>query len=157
MKALPAFLSTGLLALLVYLAYMMDQWVGVMAFTWPYLLFCLISAAVIGGAWIPWLGKRAYLAGLVAFALLSVHMLMPPPSERILRSASLKLVPGTHEEAIQGILAEEYDGTAYSMPEITREADRVHVSLIYHEPGNCTALVLHLEDGKVVGSEYMPD
>ena len=157
MRAIPALLSTASFGMILYLAYMMDQWVGVMAFTLPYLLFCLVAAAITAGCWIPLLNKRAYVVALVAFSLLAVNLLLPPPSERILRSASLRLVPGTDADTIQQVLKEEYDGSAYSMPSITEEPDRVFVSLLNHEPGNCTALIIHLEEGVVVGCEYSAD
>ena len=157
MKVFPAVLSIVLLGIFSYLAYGFDQWVGMMAYTLPYLIFCLIAAAVIGAAWIPLLNKRAYVAGLVAFAALSVHLLLPPPSERILRSALMQMPAGTSADSIEGIVQEAYKGSPYSLPEITRETNRIHVSLIHQEPGNCTSLTIHLKDGRVVGSEYVPD
>ena len=157
MKVLPAILSTLLFGLLLFMAYMLDQWVGVMAFTWSYLLFCVISAVVVAGAWIPLLNKRAWMAGIVVFSLLAVNLLLPPPSERILRSASFRLVPGTSADSVSQVLKDEYDGSAYSLPSITEESDRIHVSLMSQEPGNCTALIILVEEGVVVGCEYSAD
>ena len=157
MRAIPALLSTASFGMILYLAYMMDQWVGVMAFTWQYLVFCLVVAMIVGATWIPLLNKLACIAVVVAFALLAVNLLLPPPSERILRSASIRLAPGDSAESIHQVLQEAYDGSDYGLPTITEEPDRIFVSLISQEPGNCTALIIHLKDDMMVSSEYLAD
>ena len=126
-RAIPAILSTVSFGMVLYLAYMMDQWVGVMAFTLPYLLFCLIGAAVTAGCWIPLLKKRAYVVALVAFALLAVNLLLPPPSERILRSASLRIPLGSSADSVESVVTAEYQGSRYRLPTITREPERIFV------------------------------
>ena len=157
LKIIPAALSVVLLSLVTYLAYGFDQWIGMMAYTWAYLLFCVIAAIVIGAAWMPLLNKRAGIAALVAFATLAVHLVMPPPSERILRSALFEMPVGTSAQSIQGIVQKQYDGSQYKMPQISRDEERIYVSLINQEPGNCTGLTIHLRDEKVIRTEYMAD
>ena len=39
-----------LVALVAYIAYVADQWLGVVAFTYRYLLFCLIASLASGAA-----------------------------------------------------------------------------------------------------------
>ena len=40
-----------LVALVAYFAYVADQWLGVVAFTYRYLLFCVITSLVLGSVW----------------------------------------------------------------------------------------------------------
>src|SRR5210317_2074698 len=93
MKTLLAVISAILLAILSYFAYMFDQWLGIVAFTFPYLLFCTITALLFWAAWFPILRKPALVVGLAVFCILAANFLLPPPSERILRSVLLKLPP----------------------------------------------------------------
>ena len=157
MKTVLAILSVIMLAILGYFAYGLDQWLGIVAFTYPYLLFCAISALLFWVAWFPILRKRSAVVGLAVFAILSANFLLPPPSERILRSVLLRLPPGTTSDSIEEIVAEEYDGSGYVLPRITREDTRVHVSLLSQQSRNCTALILRTKDGAVVSSEYSAD
>ncbi len=157
MKTLLAILTVILLAILGYFAYGLDQWLGIVAFTYQYLLFCAISALLFWVAWFPILRKRSWAAGLAVFAILASNFLLPPPPERILRSVLLRLPPGTSSDSIERVVAEEYDGSEYVLPQITRENTRVHVSLLSQRSGNCTALIFKTEDGVVVSSEYSAD
>ncbi len=157
MKNILAILSVILLAILGYFAYGLDQWLGIVAFTYPYLLFCAISGLLFWGAWFPILKKRASLVGLAVFAILTANFLLPPPSERILRSVLLRLPPGTSSDSIERIVEEEYDGSGYVLPQITRDDTRIHVSLLSQRSGNCTALIIKTDDGVVVSSEYSAD
>lgn len=157
MKILLTTLSVILLAVLCFFAYGLDQWLGIVACTWPYLLFCTISALLFWGAWFPILRKHSLVVGLAVFSILSANFLLPPPSERILRSVLLKIHPGTSSDSIQAIVEQEYEGSGYPLPRITREDSRIHVSLLSQEPGNCTALILNTKDGAVISSEYSAD
>ena len=157
MKILLAVLSAILLAILDIFAYGLDQWLGIMALTYPYLLFCAIIALLYWAMWIPILRKRALVVGLAVFAILSVNLLLPPPSERILRSVLLRIPSGTRSDAIEEIVRHEYDGSGYVLPQITKENNRVHVSLLSQQSGNCTALIIRTHDGIIVSSEYSAD
>lgn len=158
MKLLFAVLSAILLAILGYLAYELDQWLGVVAFTLPYLTFCAITGLLYWAAWFRILRRGAILVGLAVCAILSANFLLPPPSERILRSVLLRLPPGTSSGSIQKVVAEEYEGTGYALPQITIEATRVHItSLSSQRSGNCTALILQIKDDVVVSAEYSED
>ena len=157
MKTILAVLSAILLAVLGFFAYGLDQWLGIVAFTYPYLLFCATTALLFWLAWIPILKKRAFLVGLSVFAILSVKFLLPPPSERILRSVLLKIQPGASADSIETIVKEAYDGSGYVLPRITREDARIYVSLLSQQSGNCTALILRTKDGVVVSGEYSAD
>lgn len=156
-KTVLAILSVILLAILGYFAYGLDQWLGVVAFTYRYLLFCAISALLFWAAWLPVLRKRAFVVGLAVFAILSAHFLLPPPSERILRSVLLRIPPGTNADSIETIVQEEYEGSGYVLPQITREDTRIHVSLVSQRSGNCTALIIKTEEGVVISNEYSAD
>ncbi|MGA0845523.1 MAG: hypothetical protein ACO3RV_03210 [Luteolibacter sp.] len=157
MKTLSAVLSTILMALVAYLAWSLDQWVGIVAYTVPYLLFCAIAALFFWAAWYPMLKKRAVLVGFSAFAILAANFVLPPPSERILRSVLLKLPPGTDAQSIESIVGEEYERSGYTLPRITREDSRIHVSLMSQQLGNCTSLLIQTDNGVVVNSKYSAD
>ena len=157
MKILPAVLSVTLFILIAFLTYAMDQWLGVAAFTMPYLLFCMLIALIVGAAWMPLLEKRACVAALAAFCLLSLVAFLNQPAERVLRSAMIRMPARTNADLIEGIVARQYEGTGYTMPQITREAERVDVSLANQEPGNSTGLIIHIKNGKVTGSVFVPD
>lgn len=157
MTTLLAVLSAILLTILGFLAYRLDQWLGIVAFTYPYLLFCAIVALLYWAAWVPILKKHAFVVGFAVFAILSANFLLPPPSERLLRSVLLRIPPGTNSDSIDKIVEEEYDGSGYVLPKNTREDTRVYVSLLSQRSGNCTALIINTEEGVVVRSEYSAD
>jgi len=56
-----------LVALVAYIAYVAAQWLGVVAFTYRYLLFCLIASLALGAAWFAMFRKHARLVGLGIF------------------------------------------------------------------------------------------
>ena len=146
-----------LLAVLAYFAYALDQWLGIVAFTYPYLIFCMIAALLFWAAWFPILKKRAIVVGLAVFAVLAANFLLPPPSERLLRSVLLKIPPGTKVDSIEKFAKGEYDGSGYILPSIAREDSRVHVSLLSQQSGNCTALIFTAENGVVISGEFSAD
>ena len=157
MKILLTIISIALLGMLSYLVWGFDQWLGIVAYTLPYLLFCVATGLLFWGAWLPVLQKRAVIVGSLVFAMLAVNFVLPPPSERILRSVLLRVTPGTNVDAVEGIVEDAYDGSSYKLPQITHEPDRIHVSLLSQEAGNCTALIIHTNDGVVVSSSYSAD
>jgi hypothetical protein len=157
MKTLLAVLSTILLAVLASFAYGLDQWLGIVAFTYRYLLFCAIVALLFWMTWFPVLKKRAFIVGLAVFAIFSANFLLPPPSERLLRKVLLRIPPGSHSDSIGKIVEEEYSGTGNVLPQITKEDTRVHVSLLSQQDGNCTAIIFNTKDGIIVSGEYSAD
>ena len=157
MKTLLAVLSALLLAFIGYFAYRLDQWVGIVAFTYPYLFFCTVVGLLYWGAWFPCLKKRAFVIGLAAFSILSINFLLPAPSERILRTVMMRLPPGTSSDTIEEIVEEAYDGSGYVFPQIIRGNTSVRVSLLSQRSGNCTALIINTKDGVVVSSAYSQD
>ncbi len=157
MKTLFAVLSAILLAIIAFFAYAFDQWLGIVALTYTYLLYCAIVALFYWAAWYPSLKKHAILVGLVVFAILSTNFLLPSPSERLLRAALLRIPPGTDAESIERIVKDEYDGSGYVLPRITRDDTRVHVSLLSQEAGNCTAIIFDIKDGIVVDRRFSAD
>ncbi len=157
MKTIFAVLSALLLAIIAFFAYVFDQWLGVVAFTYPYLFFCAIVGLLYWAAWYLILKKRAMCVGLAAFALLALNFLLPPPSERILRSALLRIPQGTSVEFIERIVKDEYNGSGYALPQITKDDTRVHVSLLSRQAGNCTAIIFKIEDGIVVDRWFVAD
>lgn len=157
MKAFLIILMTVLVAIVAWLAYCLDQWLGIVAFTYQYLLFSAVAAMVFYALWFMSVRKHAILVGVAVFAILAANLLLPPPSERILRSVLLQVPAGTDAEAIERIVKEEYDGSGYVFPRITREDGRVAVSLLSQQSGNCTAIIFQTEDGMVVDSEFMAD
>lgn len=150
-----------LVALVAYFAYEADQWLGVVAFTYRYLLFCVIGSLVLGAAWFGIFRKGALLVGLMVFSLLAANYFLPPPSERLLRSVMLKIPIGTDGDAIETIVKQEFKDSGYALPGISKDRaqhfDRVHVSLSSQEAGNSTALLFLIEDGVVVKSMFSRD
>jgi hypothetical protein len=150
-----------LVTLVAFVAYIADQMLGVVAFTYGYLAFCLLAALAFGGAWHTCLPKSAPICALVVFGILVVNFLLPAPSERLLRFAMLKAPPGTNASAIVDIVKQQYEGSHYAMPQIYEDKgggfDRVHVSLLSQRPSNCTAVIFLIENGKVSESFFSPD
>ena len=90
------------LALIAFAAYVADQMFGVVAFTFGYLVFCLLVAVAFGGVWHACFKKAGLVASLVVFGVLATNFYLPPPSERLLRSAMLNAPPGTEASEILG-------------------------------------------------------
>ncbi|MEY3395847.1 MAG: hypothetical protein RL346_2084 [Verrucomicrobiota bacterium] len=157
MKTFLAVISVILLAIIGYFVYALDQWLGIAAFTLNYLLFCAIAAMAYGAAWYPVLRERTLIVGLAVFTILSANLLLPPPSERILRSVLLQIPPVTPSGSVEGIVSEAYDGSGYALPQIDRDDNRIHVSLLSQRSGNCTSLIFRTRDGVVVSGEYIAD
>jgi len=150
-----------LIALVAFVAYIADQMFGVVAFTYAYLAFCLLVALVFGAAWRACFPKSAPAFALIVFAILAASFLLPPPSERLLRSAMLKAKPGTDASAIAEIVKQQYENSPYGMPWIHEDEsggfDRIHVSLVYQKPRNATSVIFLIENGKVSRSIFSPD
>lgn len=150
-----------LVALVAFVAYIADQMFGVVAFTYAYLAFCLLAALLFGAVWRACFPKSAPAFALVIFAILTANFILPPPSERLLRSAMLKAKPGTDASAIVDIVKQQYEGSSYEMPQIHEDKsggfDRVHVSLLSQKQRNCTSVIFLIENGKVSRSIFSPD
>ena len=148
-------------AFVVYVAYVADQILGVVAYTYAYLAFCLLTALFFGVAWRACLGKFGSLFALVVFGALAVNLVLPPPSDRILRTVMLKAPPGTEASAIADIVKQQYEGSPYEMPWIYKDRaggyDRVHVSLLTQKAKNCTSVIFLLVDGRVSQTFFNPD
>ncbi len=150
-----------LIALVAFVAYIADQMYGVVAFTYEFLAFCLLVALAFGAAWRACYPKSAPAFALGVFAILAANFLLPPPSERLLRSAMLKAKPGTDASAIADIVKQQYEGSSYEMPWIHEDKsggfDRLHVSLVHQKSKNATSVIFLIEDGKVSRSIFSPD
>ena len=150
-----------LVLLVAFVACIADQMFGAVAFTYGYLAFCLLAALAFGLAWRACFPKSAPAFALIVFAILAANHLLPPPSERLLRSAMLKATPGTDASAIADIVKQEYDGSPYEMPWIHEDEaggfDRIHVSLLSQKERSCTSVIFLIENGKVSRSFFSPD
>ena len=150
-----------LFALVAYTTYVADQMFGVVAFTYRYLAFCLLAALAFGGGWHACIRKSASAVALVIFGILAANILLPPPSERLLRAAMIKTARGTAASAIAGIVKQQYGGSSYAMPWIhedqTGGLDRVHVSLLSQRPRNSTSVIFLIQDGRVSRSIFSAD
>jgi hypothetical protein len=149
------------LALVAFSAYVADQLFGVVAFTFGYLVFCLLAAAAFGGMWRVCFKKTGLAAALVVFGVLATNFFLPPPSERLLRSAMLKAPPGTDATAIVDIVKQQYEGSPYAMPMVWESRaggiDQVHVSLLSQKAKSCTAVIFLVENGRVSKRIYSGD
>ena len=171
MKNLLLILYVVIVAVFACFALIADQLYGVVAYTYRYLLFCILVSLVSVAQWYGVYGKRAALVGFVVFSLFAGQFFLPSPSERILRSAMIKIPPGTDAGEIETIVLQAYEGSAYAPPSISREQSKVHmepdqparelesvhVSLSSQDPGNCTAIAFLVEDGVVVHRFFAPD
>lgn len=150
-----------LVALVAFVAYIADRMFGVAAFTYAYLAFCLLAALVFGVAWRACFPKSAPAIALIVFAILAANFVLPPPSERLLRSAMLKAAPGTDASAIADIVKQQYEGSPYEMPAIHEDEsggfDRVHVSLLSQKQRSCASVIFLIENGKVSRSIFSSD
>ena len=153
MKKLSITILMFLAAFIAFAAYTADCLFGVVAFTYGYFTFCLLTALALGGVWHLCSRKFGTLFGVAVFIVLSTNFFLPPPSERLLRSAMLKITPGTDASAIVDIVRQEYEGSPYVMPWIHEDRaggyDRVHVSLLSQRAGNCTAVIFLIVNGQV--------
>lgn len=157
MKTTLSISSVALLAILCYLAYALDQWLGIVAYTFPYLIFCTVSGLAISIIWLPISKTYSVPIGLIPFAILASNFLLGPPSERLLRSALLKLPSGTHAQLIESIVKKEYENSDYTLPFIKKDESRVHVSLSSQQAGNATALIFRIKDGIIINRKYSRD
>ena len=152
-----------LFTLVAFASYVADQLLGVVAFTFGYLTFCLLAALAFGGVWHACFGKgKASVAfGLVVFGVFAANLFLPPPSERLLRSAMLKAPPGTDASAIVDIVKQEYKDSPYAIPKISEDRaggfDRVHVSLLSQKARSCSSVIFLVENGRVSRSIFSPD
>lgn len=150
-----------LVSLVAFVAYIADQMFGVVAFTYGYLAFCLLAALAFGLAWRACFPKSAPAFALIVFAILGANFLLPPPSERLLRTAMLKAKPGTDASAIVDIVKQQYEGSPYEMPRISEDKsggfDRIHVSLLPQKERSCTSIIFLIENGKVSRGIFSPD
>lgn len=150
-----------LVALVAYAAYVADQMLGVVAFTYGYLAFCLIAALAFGAIWHACFRKSASAFALMVFGILAANFFLPPPSERLLRSAMLKATPGTDASAIVDIVKQQYEDSPYPMPWIHEDRaggfERVHVSLLSQKERSCTSIIFLIENGRVSRSIFSPD
>lgn len=153
--------SVSVVLLVALVAYVADQMFGVVAFTGRYLAFCLLAALAFGGVWHACFRKSASAFALVVFGILAANLFLPPASERLLRSAMLKVTPGTDASAIVGIVKRQYESSPYAMPWIHEDQaggfDRVHVSLLSQKARNCTSVIFLVENGRVSRSIFSPD
>ena len=150
-----------LVTLVASAAYFADQMLGVVAYTYGYLAFCLIAALVFGGVWHACFRRSASAFALVVFGILAANFFLPPPSERLLRSAMLEATPGTDASVIVDIVKQQYKDSPYAMPWIHEDQaggyDRVHVSLLSQKARNCTSVIFLVENGRVSRSIFSPD
>lgn len=161
MKKLSSIPLVFLAALVALAAYMADQLLGVVAYTYGYLTFCLIAALAFGGVWRACQGTFGSVFALVVFGVLAANRVLPPPSERLLRSVMLKAPTGADASTIIEIVKEQYGGSPYAMPWIHEDRaggfDRVHVSLLPQKARSCTSVIFLVKNGRVSRSIFSPD
>ena len=150
-----------LVALVAFAAYVADHLLGIVAFTYGYLAFCLLAALVFGGVWHACFRKSGPAFALAVFSVLAANFLFPPPSERLLRSAMLNVPLGTDATAIVDVVKQQYEDSPYAMPRISEDRaggfDRVHVSLLSQKARSCTSVIFLVENGRVSRSIFSPD
>ena len=157
MKAFVEVLLFVFVILMAALIYVLDHWLGIVAYTIPYLLFSAVISLVSGTIWFAIRNRNSVWIGLAVFAIFGMVIVLSPSSERILRSSMLSIKPGTNSSEIENVVAAKYGGTRFVMPLISRESERVHVSLISQKAGNCSSVIFHIQDGVVVDRKFIAD
>jgi hypothetical protein len=146
---------------LAFVAYVADHLFGVVAFTYGYLMFCILTALAFGGVWHVCFRTSGAAFGVVVFGILAVNLFLAPSSERLLRSAMLATPPGTEASAIVDIVMQQYENSPYAMPWIHEDRaggfDRIHVSLLSQKAKSCTSVIFLVENGRVSRSIFSPD
>ena len=150
-------LTAGAVALLLFFVYGLDDWLGILAFQYRYLGFCLVIAGLAAAAWLAKSKKSSLVAGLAVFALLVSPIFTTEPSSRILRKVLIDVQAGMDGDDVEEIVRSAYRESGYVMPRIQRDDKRIHVSLLTQAPGDCTAAIFYLADGVVVGDEFSAD
>ena len=82
---------------------------------------------------------------------------MSEPSSRILRRVIAEILAGTDGDQVERLVRDPYADSGYVMPRIKRRDERIHVSLLTQQAGDCTAAIFYLADGVVVNSEFSSD
>lgn len=161
MKTLSSIPLVLLPVFIAFAAYIADHLLGVVAYTYNFLAFCLLAALAFGGVWHARFRKSGPAFALVVFGILAANLFLTPPSERLLRSAMLKAPPGTDASAIVDIVKKQYEESSYAMPWIHEDRaggfDRVHVSLLSQKAKSCTSVIFLVENGRVSRSIFSPD
>ena len=158
MKLIKIAIFSGIMALMVYLIYSFDLWLGFLAYKTYYLTFAVLFAVGI-----VLLFRQAnfrpfsIIAGVFVLGLLVSPYFFSNPSSRILRGVLIDVQPGTPAEEVAIIVQEAYENSGYEMPIITPESSRIHVSLRSQSPGDVTAAIFQIENGLVVSDSYSPD
>lgn len=142
---------------LLYFVYALDDWLGILAYQYRYLGFSVFSSSAVAASWLAKSKKSAVITGLVAFALLLSPFVVGEPSSRILRRVLIDVQTGMHGDEVEEMVRNAYGDSGYVMPEMKRDENRIHVSLLTQEPGDCTAAIFHLANGVVVRDEFSAD
>ena len=157
MKILLAILTTGLVAVLFFLSYCLDDWLGLLAFKYQYLAICLIVSAALASFWLTTSRKLSAVVGLTIFLLFLLPYALHTPTSRILRSILNEVLIGASEYDVVSAVEAAYRDSDYVMPRIKRSANRIYVSRNTDGTGDCTAAVFYLKNGQVIRSEFSED
>ena len=120
MKLIKIALFSGIMALVVYLIYSFDLWLGFLAYKTYYLTFAVLFAVGI-----VLLFRQAnfrpfsIIAGVFVLGLLVSPYFFSNPSSRILRGVLIDVQPGTPAKEVAIIVQEAYEYSGYEMPIIT--------------------------------------
>ena len=157
MMVLATTVTTLVVAVILYVAYGLDDWLGLLAYKPQYLALCVLVACGLATLWLDQSKRAAYVVGFGVFTLLVSPYLAAEPSARILRGVLIDVQPGMEADRVVALVESAYQDSDYEMPRIEHEAHRIFVSLLAHPPGHCTAAIILLEDGKVVKDRFSAD
>lgn len=161
MKILAATFCLVLVALMALLLLALDHWLGIAAYSLPFLASCALFATLLGVAWRFSVRRYTFAVSVCAFAILSMPWSLPPSSARLLRVAMMRVPRQADANSIRATVREVYRDSGYALPQISIEpsgdVERIHVSLISQEPGNCTSIHFLVKGGVVVHRFFSPD
>ena len=161
MKVLYASIGIMAVAILALLLFELDDWLGIAAYTLPFLATSGLLATLLGVVWRFSVGRYTLVATFCAFAIFSLPWSLPPSSARLLRVAMIRVPRQAEADSIRATVREVYRNSGYALPNISVEPDgdveRVHVSLFSQEAGNCTSICFLVKGGVVVHRFFSPD
>jgi hypothetical protein len=150
-------MMTLFVGLLLFLVYVLDGVFGLLAYKAEYVSICVVISCAAALLLYDTPKKFTVPFGVVVFALLASPYFISEPSTRILRQVLIEARPGTEADKVVEIVHAAYHDSAYVMPRINRESNRIHVSLLTQRDRSCTAAIFILKDGVVVEGRYSPD
>lgn len=160
-KAFAAIVLTFAFLFLMFFVWGFDQAFGILAYRFHYMVFATVVLTSVTALWHLAIGHFTGVAAIAVAFILALPHLLPAPSERLLVSALRQVEIGADASEVEKAVQDAYAGSSYEVPSVyLRQGngeDRLYVTLLEQDRGNCTAITFLLRDGKVVEKWLSPD